>query len=142
MEDSQYMTSRLRQIKNTLSSYLTKVLPNYQMSLITMYTLEFLREHPDAKAVDLADEFGLTRGAVTQIIDKLEQQQLVIRKPHPTSRRSIRMELTEKGVALVDAILNDYHQEIMKLFSDYSAEEMATLRELLDKLPIKNSIPL
>jgi MarR family 2-MHQ and catechol resistance regulon transcriptional repressor len=136
MEDSQLMTSKLRQIKNTLSSYLTKILPNYQITPITMYTLEFLSKNPDAMAVDLADEFGLTRGAVTQILDKLEQQHLVLRKPHPTSRRSIQIELTEKGTTLVDAILDDYHHEIEKLFTNYSEEELAILKQLLDKLPV------
>ncbi|OPA76208.1 MarR family transcriptional regulator [Paenibacillus selenitireducens] len=136
MKDSQLVTSKLRQIKNTLSSYLTKILPNYQITPITMYTLEFLRKNPDAMAVDLADEFGLTRGAVTQILDKLEQQHLVLRKPHPTSRRSIQIELTEKGTTLVDAILDDYHHEIEKLFTNYSEEELAILKQLLDKLPV------
>ncbi|WP_282935822.1 MarR family transcriptional regulator [Paenibacillus sp. RC67] len=136
MEDDQFIAYRFREIKNLLTSFLNQVLPDYHISPIMMYALEFLRKHPDSKAVDIAKEFGLTRGAVTQLLDKLEQEDLVIRKPHPTSRRSLQIHVTPKGNELIKNILDAYHSKIERLFAHYSIEELSTLRTLLNKLPL------
>ncbi|BBH24187.1 hypothetical protein Back11_55320 [Paenibacillus baekrokdamisoli] len=136
MEDYQAITLMFREIKNSLSSSLTQVLPAFEISPIMMYALEFLRKHTDAKAVDIANEFGLTRGAITQLLDKLEEQGLVARKPHPTSRRSLQIDVTDKGHQLSASILETYNEKIELLLANYSKEELALLRELLDKLPL------
>ncbi|NOU95518.1 MarR family transcriptional regulator [Paenibacillus sp. LMG 31456] len=136
MEDYQLVAYKFREIKNTLTSFLTQVLPHYQISPIMMYTLEFLRKHPECRAIDLANEFGLTRGAVTQLLDRLELQGLVVRKPHPTSRRSLHIHITEKGYERLDAIIHTYNNKIEQLFTNYSSEELAKLRELLSKMSL------
>ena len=130
------MTLKLREVKNELSSYFTQLLPHYRITPIMMYTLEFLRKNPDSIAVDIANEFGLTRGAVTQLLDKLEQEGLVQRKAHPVSRRSLLIEVTAKGQTLSDCIMEDYNKQIERLLVNYTAEELKTLTQLLDKLPL------
>ncbi|PUA40736.1 MarR family transcriptional regulator [Paenibacillus elgii] len=136
MELSHLITSKFREIKSVLSAYLTQILPAYGISPIMMYTLEYLRKHPDSIAVDIANEFGLTRGAVTQLLDKLEEQNLVVRKPHPNSRRSLSLQVTDQGNELANAILDAYNKKIEKLFANYSADELASLKQLLEKLPL------
>ncbi|WP_314590361.1 MarR family transcriptional regulator [Paenibacillus terrigena] len=136
MEELQLVTAKFREIKNELSNYFTQVLPQYEVTPIMMYTIQFLRKNPDSIAVDIANEFGLTRGAVTQLLDKLEQDDLVQRKPHPVSRRSLLIQVTDKGTLLSDTILNEYNNKIERLFVNYTAEELRSLRLLLDKLPI------
>jgi len=130
------LTLKFREIKNTLSGYLTQVLPSYRISPIMMYTLEFLRKHPDSIAVDIAKEFGLTRGAVTQILDRLEEKSLILRRPHPTSRRSLSIQVTDTGNELINAIFHEYDQKIEQLFANYSQEELSLLRQLVEKLPL------
>jgi len=130
------LTLKFREIKNALSGYLTQVLPSYRISPIMMYTLEFLRKHPDSIAVDIAKEFGLTRGAVTQILDRLEEKSLISRGPHPTSRRSLSIQVTDTGNELINAIFHEYNQKIELLFANYSQEELSLLRQLVEKLPL------
>ncbi|MFD0693882.1 MarR family winged helix-turn-helix transcriptional regulator [Paenibacillus sp. GCM10027628] len=136
MEDTLFITAKFREIKNSLTSYLTQVLPNYEISPIMMYTLEFLRKNPDCIAVQIANEFGLTRGAVTQLLDKLEQQGLVMRMPHPTSRRSQLIHVTAQGTQLIESILLEYNNRIVQLFKPFDAGELSSLRKLLEKLPL------
>lgn len=134
--DQELITTKFREIKNVISSYLMQVLPHFQISPIMMYVLEFLRKHPECIAVDIANEFGLTRGAITQLLDKLVLQGLVIRKPHPSSRRSQLVQMTDKGNELIVSILAAYNNKIEQLFTHYSKEELATLKQLLEKLPL------
>ena len=47
-------------------------------------------------AGQLATEAGLTTGAVTAVLDRLEEKELVRRLPDPNDRRRILVEVTEK----------------------------------------------
>ncbi|QJD85445.1 MarR family winged helix-turn-helix transcriptional regulator [Cohnella herbarum] len=136
MNDTDAVVLKLRLVKNTLSSYFMKTLPQYGITPIMMYVMEYLRSHAEAIAVDIANEFGMTRGAVSQLLDKLEEHQLVVRKPHPTSRRSLQIEITPKGNEIIDQMLRAYNTEIEQLVTSYSPEERKALRLLLDKLPL------
>jgi DNA-binding MarR family transcriptional regulator len=134
--EHEWMTTKFRGIKNVISSYLTQVLPQFEISPIMMYVLEFLRKHPDCIAVDIANEFGLTRGAITQLLDKMELLGLIERKPHPTSRRSHLLQMTDKGNELIIRILDVYNTKIEQLFTSYTKEELEQLQQLLAKLPV------
>jgi DNA-binding MarR family transcriptional regulator len=60
----------------------------------------------------------------------------VIRKPHPTSRRSLLLQVTDKGNALINDILEAYNNKIEQLFTPYTEDELAQLKKLLEKLPL------
>lgn len=45
----------------------------------------------------LAERAACVRSNITQLIDRLESEKLVLRAPDPRDRRSIRAELTEEG---------------------------------------------
>jgi DNA-binding MarR family transcriptional regulator len=60
---------------------------------------------------DLHRDFGHRRSTLTSILDRLEGRELVRRTAHPTSRRSMMVELTDEGriagarvSALLDAL--------------------------------------
>src|SRR5712692_1173050 len=44
-------------------------------------------EHPDCHMGEVAKAFGVTLPAVTHIVDRLEQKNLLMRADHPTDRR-------------------------------------------------------
>ena len=48
---------------------------------------------------ELADRLGVTKGAVTQIVKRLENKEFVKRSPHPDDSRSILVSLKEKGIS-------------------------------------------
>lgn len=54
---------------------------------------------------DLAEACGISRATVTGIVDTLKEQDLVGRVASTDDRRSIRVCLTDKGRAKIDAIL-------------------------------------
>jgi DNA-binding MarR family transcriptional regulator len=52
---------------------------------------------------DLSREIGITVGAVSKAVDRLEQAGWVARRPNPADRRSSIVEPTDAGAALVAA---------------------------------------
>ncbi|MNO86636.1 HTH-type transcriptional repressor NicR [compost metagenome] len=48
---------------------------------------------------------GLTKGTVSQSLKALEAKGLIEKKPDPSDRRSVHLELTSEGQALIDALV-------------------------------------
>jgi len=61
-------------------------------------------EPPDCHMGEVAKAFGVTLPAVTHIVDRLEQKNLLTRADHPTDRRVYVLDLTRPGQALVDEL--------------------------------------
>ena len=61
-------------------------------------------EHPDCHMGEVAKAFGVTLPAVTHIVDRLEQKNLLTRADHPTDHRVYVLDLTRPGQALVDEL--------------------------------------
>jgi DNA-binding MarR family transcriptional regulator len=59
--------------------------------------LDFLEQRGRMTAGRLASESGLTSGAITAVIDRLERVGLARRVPDPTDRRRVLVEPTEKA---------------------------------------------
>jgi DNA-binding MarR family transcriptional regulator len=74
----------------------------------------------------LADELGLSPRNMTALVDSLEDEGLVRRRPHPTDRRATVVELTESGDAVAcETVLVPQMGAMSCLFGDLSAEEQA-----------------
>jgi DNA-binding MarR family transcriptional regulator len=89
--------------------------------------INFLLEMGPSTAGDLAKVTGLTTGAITNVIDRLEKAGFVKREKDPKDRRKVMVIfLPEKHKKVV----KDYESvaaEIYSLFSDYSKKEIKLL---------------
>lgn len=87
---------------------------------------------------ELAARLGVTKGAVTQIVKRLEDKDLVKRSPHPDDSRSILVSLKEKGLSAYQAhekVHLDFYKQLREQLSQKEIEifEMALkkLNEIL-----------
>lgn len=83
---------------------------------------------------ELADRLGVTKGAVTQLVGRLEAKELIIRTPHPEDSRSFILSLTEKGKNAYKAH-EQLHLDFYKHLNDLlSQEEIAIFEKAVEKL--------
>jgi DNA-binding MarR family transcriptional regulator len=61
-------------------------------------------QHPDCHMGQVAKTFKVTLSAITQIVDRLVQKQLLTRSSNPADRRVYILELTTAGKALVQEL--------------------------------------
>src|SRR5437879_3124168 len=66
--------------------------------------LFYVAEHPGCHMGDVAKAFGVTLPAVTHIVDRLEQRELIVRGDHPADRRIYVLDLTRPGKALAEEL--------------------------------------
>jgi DNA-binding MarR family transcriptional regulator len=83
---------------------------------------------------DLSAALGVTARNVTTIVDALEREDLLLRRPDPTDRRAILLELTEKGKAHVERIHEMQHDLAERMFAPLNADERCVFYRLLTQL--------
>lgn len=76
----------------------------------------------------------VTSGAMTNRLDRLEKAGLILRGPHPNDRRGIVVQLTEKGLALIDEALTAHVANEHEILAGLSDAEREALSRLLEKL--------
>jgi DNA-binding MarR family transcriptional regulator len=87
-----------------------------------------------ASGIELAEYLGITKQAVSKMVDYLENNGYVIRKTHPTDKRGKIIVLTERGWLVVKAkekILTEIEQ---RWIEKIGTERLQMLKEDLTKL--------
>jgi len=137
----------LRRVNIQGSFFGQTVAIRFGLSESDIETLEALIDIGASTAGRLSELTGLTSGAVTRVIDRLEQAGFVRRVPDPADRRRVIVEAIPEKVAAVQATLNRvgsasaaeigrYSDAQLTLITDFLArmeqitrDEAATLRE-------------
>lgn len=84
-------------------------------------SLRFLRDHPGARVIDLANEFAAGVGAMSKGVDRLEKQGWVARQANPADRRSSLLALTDDGTRVVEAAERTFIQQLTELLGESAA---------------------
>lgn len=87
-----------------------------------------------ATGIELAEYLGITKQAVSKMVDHLEKSGYVMRQTHPTDKRGKIIVLTERGwlaVKTKDEILTEIEG---RWIENIGAERMQMLKEDLTKL--------
>ena len=82
----------------------------------------------------LAESLMLSGAGMTSRLDRLEELNLIARLPEPNDRRSLKIQLTQKGVKLIDEIIPEIVAAQWRLVSNLGANDTALLIELLQRL--------
>lgn len=96
--------------------------------------LSILKENTSLSSRELAELLDIRPSSLTELLTKLEQEQLVARTPDENDRRIIRVSLTEKGAEREAQITAERDAHLEKFSACFTDEEAAQFCELCDKL--------
>lgn len=128
---------RLHRSFNRYQNQLTKLFDSYDLSMAGFGLLAALRRLGApyrCTAGQLADTILLSTGGITQRVDKLETAGLVRRDRDPVDRRVVYVELTDKGLALIDEVAAAHFANEARMLSGLTQSEQAQLAKLLSRL--------
>ena len=80
---------------------------------------------------DLPADLGVTKQAVSQVIDTLVNRGYLTRSPDPDDRRRITLELTERGQQVVDAVMRGVEAVDLQLQERVTPEQIEAMRSVL-----------
>ena len=107
----------------------------FGLSISRFDVMSALQRHPQGlRAGALSRQLMVTEGNTTQVTAPLIRDGLVERRPSPLDARGVIFSLTPKGMALFDTIAAEHKEWIHDAFASLDAQDLATLRALLNKL--------
>lgn len=99
--------------------------------------LAALDRHHSMSPRELADHEKMQPPSMTRVIAALEEQELLVRTPHPTDGRQVLLDVTDKGRELLREQRRRKQAWLSQRLEELTAEERAILRQaapILEKL--------
>jgi DNA-binding MarR family transcriptional regulator len=104
------------------------------MNRTDMRCIDLIDQAGGMTAGELARAAGLTSGAVTAVVDRLERAEMARRVADPSDRRRVRIEATPKVWELTGPLMGPFIAESSKILDDYSTEELERFAEFLNRV--------
>jgi DNA-binding MarR family transcriptional regulator len=124
----------LRRVNLQGSFFGQTVAIRFGLSESDIEALALLIDSGAASAGKLSDLMGLTTGAVTRLVDRLEQAGYVRRVPDPADRRRVMVEVVPDKVAGVQATLARVGEAGSEEIGRYSEAELAVINDFLTRM--------
>src|ERR1700735_5660045 len=96
-----------------------------------MRCLELVASHGPLTAGRLAEESGLTTGAVTFILDRLEEAGMVTRRRDTEDRRRVWVEIVPAAQRRLQGLQQPVAEEMRQVAQRFKAGELAIVRDFL-----------
>ena len=87
-----------------------------------------------ASPSQLMEAVGTDTAGMSKLLDRLEAKGLIERRPNPSDRRSVMIEPTERGLALVPELTPVFSQVARQLFDGFSDDEVGSLTSSLRRM--------
>lgn len=120
----------LRYVSNHVSQAFAAKVAERGVSVAEWVVLRELYTSPTMPSA-LADKLGMTRGAITKIVDRLEGKELAARTVSVLDKRAQTLMLTRKGRALVPTLAMLADRNDKEFFGYLDAQERSRLEAVL-----------
>lgn len=130
----QHLGYLLRRVSNRVSSAFARALQEKQISVAEWVVLAQIQAAPSIRPADLSSAIGMTRGAVSKIVEKLEAKDWIVRTAVPEDGRSQTLSLTRHGRRILPQLLRMADRNDELFFDCLKPGEKQTLRGILNKL--------
>jgi DNA-binding MarR family transcriptional regulator len=101
------------------------------INITDLRCLDVLDQHGGSTPGEIATALGLTTGAVTTLLDRLERAGYVRRVRDSTDRRRVNVELTPRSIELAGELYGPMAVDGHALLAGYEARELELLRDFL-----------
>lgn len=122
------------------NSVLKKIKPSmvqYKLSASQFMVLESLLHLGSMSQIVISKKLLRSSGNIVKVIDNLERDGLVLRKPDLRDRRAYKVILTKKGERIIKKIFPNHVESIVQAFSILKEEEQVELSRLCKKLGLE-----
>ncbi|MGI5854815.1 MAG: MarR family winged helix-turn-helix transcriptional regulator [Bacillota bacterium] len=123
----------LREVSSIIKRRGRDILIDYPVTPPQFSALLALRRLKNPTMTQLCEFLSLASSTVTDLVDRMERNELVERIRDVEDRRIIRLKITKQGLKVVDAVVEQRRNYLAEVFEDIDSE---TLQELLRLLTL------
>lgn len=127
----------LRHIAAVIKQKGREILTNYTITPPQFIALQWLDELGDMTIGDLSNHMYLAFSTTTDLIDRMEKNELVQRVRDTADRRVVRIHLLPEGEKIIREVIEKRQLYLVDIVSDFENEEIQQLSELLQKLYVR-----
>ena len=130
----QRMIELLPQLTRGFARHESNYLSEGKITLPQFWALERLSRHGNCPMNELARFLNVSKPAATGLIDRLISQQLVRREGDARDRRIIRIQITAKGMRIVENVLDQKRRMILAVFGRIPLKDRTQYLSTLERV--------
>jgi DNA-binding MarR family transcriptional regulator len=132
--DIKHLSKIIVEFYERLSSWEDSVVRDSGLTTAQAHTIEIVGHDGPIKMKDLAQKIGVTTGTLTVAVDRLEEKNLLVRKPHDTDRRAYLIDLTKEGHIYFQQHHNCHIKMTQEIVAGLTDKEQAVFGDILEKM--------
>lgn len=124
----------LRYISGIIKQKGREMLHQYTITPPQFVALQWLLENGDMTIGELSNKMYLAFSTTTDLIDRMEKNELVVRVKDENDRRVVRIHLLPEGGRIIEEVIEKRQKYLAEILSGFSTDEIILLERLLGKL--------
>ncbi|MFC3040045.1 MarR family winged helix-turn-helix transcriptional regulator [Virgibacillus xinjiangensis] len=128
------LEKKLRYISGIIKQNGRKILNNYPITSPQFVALQWLVEEGDLTIGELSNKISLAFSTTTDLVDRMEKNDLVERVKDTRDRRVVRIHVLEKGSTIIQEVIEKRQDFLGAVLEGFTEEEAGSLNELLGLL--------
>ncbi|TAA68161.1 MarR family winged helix-turn-helix transcriptional regulator [Planococcus salinarum] len=129
-----FMEKELRYISGIIKQKGREILNSYTITPPQFIALQWLFEHGDMTIGDLSNKMFLAFSTTTDLVDRMEKNELVVRIREEQDRRVVRIKLLKEGERIIEEVIQKRQEYLQNVLTEFSEEEVEQFSFLLEKL--------
>lgn len=128
------MEKDLRYIAAIIKQEGRRILSNYTITPPQFIALQWLFEHGDMTIGDLSNRMFLAFSTTTDLVDRMEKNNLVKRVRDEQDRRVVRIHLLSEGERVIEEVIDKRRVYLDMVLQDFDEQQVKNFSSLLSKL--------
>jgi DNA-binding MarR family transcriptional regulator len=123
----------IRRARNLMTARVEAEFNAHEVTFVQWIVLMQLRDGLASTSAELARDMCHDSGALTRVLDQLEQRGLIERHRNRADRRTVELILTDAGLATVNSLVPTVVGLLNGALADFTPDEARTFTRLLNK---------
>jgi flavin reductase (DIM6/NTAB) family NADH-FMN oxidoreductase RutF/DNA-binding MarR family transcriptional regulator len=130
----EYLPFLLARAGHHIAGGFHRQLRKHDLSMLSWRVLAALSSRNDWTIGELCAASLAKQPTISKLVDRLVQQQMVVRKSDPADARRVLISLTDYGRASIEPVLQDAAAFNLSLLAEYPPQELTALKRLLREM--------
>ncbi|KMY54948.1 MarR family transcriptional regulator [Bacillus sp. FJAT-27231] len=124
----------LRYINGIIKQKGREILSDYKITPPQFIALQWLFEEGDMTIGELSTKMFLAFSTTTDLIDRMERNNLVERVKDTNDRRIVRIHLLKEGASMIEEVIKKRQLYVQQILQNFSEDEILSLKSNLEKM--------
>ncbi|PYZ93676.1 MarR family transcriptional regulator [Salipaludibacillus keqinensis] len=129
-----HIEKSLRMIADIVKQKGREILNEFPITPPQFVALQWLHEYGDMTIGELSSKMYLACSTTTDLVDRMEKNELVERVKDTNDRRVVRIHLLDRGATIIREVINERQAYLQNVLGDFSTENVDFLEKSLSYL--------